>query len=141
MVRAVREELLAGTPTKRRRLVEAEADGGPVVATHDLVVGSPAAAMYFGHLRPSRASQGGHVGEDESVAWCACEDTDAVFVSTDKGAIALAVAELGGHRVASPFDVWVDLRDSGLVATDDFDTVCARTAAHLALPGTPLRLR
>ncbi len=65
-----------------------------------------------------------------------------IFVTLDKRAAMLALAELGRGRVAHAFDLWLHLRDSGLVDSTVFDALCQRTKrSDGALPGIPLRCR
>ena len=97
--------------------------------------------MFYDYLRANRTDLDRDVGEDQTIAWCACDAPDAVFVTADKGALFLAAAELGGHRVATPFDLWADLRGRKLLSEEDFEELCERTRRRLGLPGTPGRLR
>jgi hypothetical protein len=43
---------------------------------------------------------------------------EAVFVTMDKGAAFVALAELGPARVATPFDVWSWLREQSLISAE-----------------------
>lgn len=116
------------------------ASGGACVKVHD---GGPAAAnMLWGHLRPQAAASTRDMGEDASIAVCATDLPDAVFVTMDKRAAYIAIAELGGARVAAPFEVWAWLERSGLVTRAVYDALCAMTAKQdQGLSGVPLRFR
>ena len=104
-----------GPPTPRERLLDRATDGRPWITVHRVAVPSPAGQAF------ARLSQRLDPGEAESIAWCAHESTDAVFVTQDKTAAFVALAELGLGRVALPFDLWCALRDAGLIDREAFD--------------------
>jgi len=67
--------------------------------------------------------------------------SDAVFVTQDRRAAMLALAELGRSRVAHPFDLWLHLQDRDLIRRAEFKELCRRTVtADTGLPGVPWRL-
>jgi hypothetical protein len=115
-------------------------DTSPLV--HDMPANGQGALMLYSHLRRSVASATKNLGEDASIAFCACEALDAVFVSLDNNATYTALAELGTGRVATPFDVWHDLHVRGLLPDSAFrqlNEVTLKTRQNL--PGVPRRLR
>jgi hypothetical protein len=52
---------------------------------------------------------------------------------------ALALAELGPSRVASPFDLWLDLRERQLISEKVFEQLLLKTTKTSGLPDRPLR--
>lgn len=50
-----------------------------------------------------------------------------MFVTADTRAALTALAELGRMRVAHPFDLWLHLREQGVLATSAFKALCQRT--------------
>jgi hypothetical protein len=115
--------------------------GEPVIEVHSIMVGSQAARFLFEDLRPNAPSATKNLGEDAAIAYCAIERTDACFVTMDKGAAFLGLAELGRGRVATPFDLWDDLLCQGLIAPDEFSNLCEIVRKSLALAGVPRRIR
>ncbi|MDO9016322.1 MAG: hypothetical protein Q8S73_37390 [Deltaproteobacteria bacterium] len=114
----------------RTQLLAREQLGAPLVEQHEILVGSDEEAYLTTHLRANVFAAKEHLGEHEAIAWCRCRDQDIVFVSMDKGAVYLALAELGRARVATPFDVWRDLLDRDWIDAVDFDRLCKWTAAR-----------
>jgi hypothetical protein len=115
--------------------------GEPVIEVHSIMAGSPAAVFLFEYLRPIASSATKDLGEHAAISYCAIERKDASFVTMDKGAAFLALAELGTGRVATPFDLWDDLRTKGLVTLAEFSSLCDAVRKSLALPGVPQRIR
>lgn len=113
--------------------------GRACVVTHSIAIDTPAAKMLFGHLRKNASASVEHLGEHESIAYCAHDDASATFVAADKLACFLALAELGPGRVASPFDLWWDLKSRGLISVHQFEQLSQKTAKNSGLPGRPLR--
>jgi len=142
VTREVEREGLASISSYNQKLLAmATADGDPCIAVHDIPVPSDPAAMFATHLRPNAASATRNLGEDETIAFCATVDTETIFVTADRTAAFVALSELGRGRVATPFDLWVHLRDTELISPDVFDSLCERTAKQLnVLPGKPWRL-
>ncbi|MEZ4445864.1 MAG: hypothetical protein R3B72_42705 [Polyangiaceae bacterium] len=142
VTREVAREGLASNSSYNQKLLAMETDAGePCIAVHDIPVLSDAATMFATHLRPNAASATRNVGEDETIAFCAAMDTETIFVTADRTAAFVALSELGRGRVATPFDLWVHLRDTELISPAVFDSLCERTAKQLnVLPGKPWRL-
>ncbi|MCA9559700.1 MAG: hypothetical protein H6704_30530 [Myxococcales bacterium] len=126
----------------RHRLLRRATQGQRWIRVHDLALGSAAERLYSTYLRPSQTDATKHQGEDQSIALCATALTDAVFVTCDRQAALVALAELGPGRVATPFDVWADLERRGLVSAADraaLDAETLKTTQGL-FPGVPRRL-
>lgn len=81
------------------------------------------------------------MAEHESISWAQSEGPDAVFVSADRAAIMIALAELGRGRVASAFDLWLDLHDKGWLSDVEFERACDLTYNHVRDGGLPRRPR
>ncbi len=125
---------------RRQKLLELSQGGRPCIAVHTLLASSPAGAMLWQHLRPNADSATRDLGEDASISFCATERRDAVFVTADKGAAFVALAELGPGRVATPFDLWFDLREERLITPSQCLSLCDATLkADSGLPGLPRR--
>lgn len=126
----------------RRQLWLAARNGsGPCVVVHAIVTGTDVGKMVYEHLRTNAANASTDLGEDESVALCALELVDAVFVTMDKGAAYKALVELGVGRVASPFDLWIELRAEGLITEAEFVKLCEATAkGDSGIAGVPQRV-
>jgi hypothetical protein len=125
---------------RRAKLLSLSSEGEPSIAVHEIPADSAVAEMVIEHLRPDQSSSTKDLGEDVSIAYCAVQDLEATFVTTDKGAAYLALAELGPGRVASPFDLWLWLAREGLVTTEVRDALNAATARKDgASPGVPRR--
>jgi hypothetical protein len=109
---------------------------------HSIAADSSAADFLFDHLRAREASATRDLGEDETIAFCAVDATDAIFVSSDKQAVYLALSELGRPRVATPFDLWSWLRERGHVNAPTFTQLCSATASgDSGLAGIPRRFQ
>lgn len=82
------------------------------------------------------------MAEHESISWAQSEAPDTVFVSVDKGAIMIALAELGRERVASPFDLWIDLFRRRWLVESEFVRLCDHSygQAKDLLQGKPKRI-
>jgi hypothetical protein len=115
-------------------------DGEPVFEVHSIRENSEAAAFLFEYLRPRAASATRNLGEDAAIAYCAIENTQSCFVTMDKGAAFLALAELGVGRVATPFDLWDELLRESLISEDEFRSLCQFVQKALSLPGMPKHL-
>lgn len=107
----------------------------------EVEVGSEAADVLYTHLRAG-SSGTADLAEHQGIAWALTEAMEACFVSRDKRALSIALAELGLGRVAHAFDLWIHLRDNELVTQDEFNELCKRTLnADQGLPGLPIRCR
>jgi hypothetical protein len=111
-----------------------------VIEVHPIMAGTAAAKFLFEYLRPNAPGATKNLGEDASIAFCAKEQSDAVFVTMDKGAAFVALAELGPTRVASPLDLWRELFAEGLIDESQFSNLCDAVVKALGLPGTPARV-
>lgn len=127
---------------RRNSLLAIRRSGEPVIEVHSIMAGSEAARFLFEYLRPHASSATKNLGEDAAIAYCAIERTDACFVTMDKGAAFLGLAELGSGRVATPFDLWSDLLSKGLIGPEEFSSLCEWVVrkSH-GLPGVPRRMR
>lgn len=141
VVREVADGALNDKSGRRTSLLSMSASSGaPCIVIHD--GGPEAARVLFGHLRPVAASSTRDLGEDVSIAVCATELPNAVFVTMDKRAAYVALAEIGGARVATPFEVWDSLEQRGLVTRATYTVLCEMTAKQdQGLSGVPLRFR
>jgi hypothetical protein len=127
---------------RRQAMLAHSCADGPLVRVHDIVVGSVAEDFLYSHMRPDGSRATKDLGEHASVALAATTLFDAVFVTMDKGAAYLALSELGVGRVASPFDYWHWLLQSGLIHNDVFTSLCECThKGDGHLPGMPRRFR
>jgi hypothetical protein len=126
---------------RRQALLSLASAGALCVEVHHVLAGTPAADDLYTHLRPSSAAATHDLGEHVSIAFCAIERPDAIFVTQDKAAAYLALAELGPGRVSTPFDFWDEMRAEGLISHLHFEQLCRRTlASGSSLTGLPLRL-
>lgn len=140
----VAEVALAASQDKtgrRKSLLAMRQSGEPVIEVHSIMAGSQGARFLFEYLRPNAPSATKNLGEDAAIAYCAIERTDGCFVTMDRGAAFLALAELGSARVATPFDLWDDLLSKGLISPDEFSRLCDLVWKSLGLPGVPQRIR
>jgi hypothetical protein len=126
---------------RRKSLLAMQHGGEPVIEVHSIMAGSPAAIFLFEYLRPNASSATKDLGEHAAISYCAIERTDACFVTMDKGAAFLALAELGTGRVATPFDLWDDLLAARLLSSDEFFKLCDAVHKSVGLPGVPQRIR
>jgi hypothetical protein len=138
------EEVASAAPQdrsgRRMRLLQQRQGDQPVVEVHRIIAGSPAAQYLFEYLRSNAPHATKNLGEDASIAFCAKERRDAVFVTMDKLAAFVALCELGPSRVSSPFDLWHELRMEGLIDQPVFRSLCEAVAKPPGLPGTPGRI-
>jgi len=123
---------------KRRELLACDPD---IFRTCEIAVGSEAADILYGHLRLPREPIAKEA-EYQAIAWAMTERKDAVLVTLDKRAAMLALAELGRGRVAHAFDLWLHLRDGGLITETQFAAICEATRRNdHGLPDIPLRCK
>ena len=128
-------------PWRRELIAANDGNGQRIIAVHPVMSGSAAFDYLFAELRPHLPSSDKDLVEHLSIAACAHDLPDAVFVAADKGAAFLALSELGCGRVATPFDLWDDLRRRSVIALDDFKRLCAATERSMQPLRTPVRLR
>ncbi len=93
----------------------------------NIMMGTPAANIVYEHLRPTASRATANLAEHQSIAWIISECRDAVFVTEDKKAAFLALAELGTGCVAHSHDLWLYLRDKRLVDQTQFENLCRAT--------------
>ena len=138
VVREVADGTASDKSGRRQALLAMRSRSGATSITiHD--GGPDAASMLWGHLRPQSATAVRDLGEDASVAVCATELLDATFVTMDKRAAYVALAELGRSRVAAPFELWDWLERDGRVSIGTFRDLCALTAKKdQGLSGVPM---
>jgi hypothetical protein len=142
MVREVASGARTDKSGRRRKLLEMASNGAASITVHDILEGTPAATMLFEYLRLNSTDATKNLGEDASIAFCAMERTDAIFVTQDKGAALIGLAELGLGRVATPFDLWHDLLEQGLVSKEQFQFLCESTRkSDGTWPGIPVRFQ
>lgn len=127
--------------TPRQRLLRFETAGGRWIAVHHLPADSDAGDYLVDRLGTLTGKRF-HDGEAEAIAWCACVEPAAVFVTQDKTAAFVALSELGPGRVALPFDLWAWLLSKGLIDDAIFERLCGETFSGLKdrLPGVPARI-
>lgn len=103
-----------------------------------VMMGSTASDVLYGHLRqPSTSDK--NLAEHQSSAWVLSEcPDDAVLAARDKRAAFLALAELGRGGAAHPTELWLLLRQEGLVTRAQFVEFCAKTSQSEQSP-VPLR--
>lgn len=132
----------AGTMiTPRQALLDLKTDGMPWVEVHRVALGTKAELYYRSRMAPLLKTRF-DAGEAESIALCAADATDMIFVTQDKTALYVAISELGPGRVTLPFDLWRWLHVQGLIDETSFDTLCESTysALRASLPGIPERV-
>lgn len=120
---------------RRTRLLAMSGAGGPAVVQHAVREGTAASDFLWRHLRARETDAADNLGEHESIAWILHEaPPDAVFVAGDKRALFLALSELGPPRVATAFDLWLDLHRHKLISTEKARALLARTASAQGVP-------
>lgn len=126
---------------RSRSLLESRRGDQPVIGTFEILLGAGDPVEHvLGELHPDVSSTT-NLAEHESIAWAQVHGLDAVFVSADKRAALIALAELGRHRVAHAFDVWIDLRRRGWLSAEAFGQLCELTRKHdQGLPRIPGRV-
>jgi len=138
--------LVAGTTAAlstppSQALLDLRSGGRPIVETFEIRIGSddPPEQVLI-ELHPATTSTS-DLAEHESIAWAQVHGIDAVFVCADRRAALTALAELGGGRVAHPFDVWLDLKERGWLVPRLFERLCQLTRNHdQGLPRMPKRV-
>jgi hypothetical protein len=128
--------------SRSRLLAVAAPDGQRVFDRFEvfLTTDDPAGAVLW-ELRMEEQSPA-NLAEYEAIAWAAVHADDAIFVTGDKRAAAIALAVLGRARVAHPFDLWIDLLEAGAVSVADFEYLCERSRGKdQALRTLPPRVR
>lgn len=138
---AVAGECSKGDPrSPPRLLLSAQLGGRPVVEQIALPLQGQGAEMLRRHLRPSDSAATQDLGEHESIAICAHQDAELVFVSMDKGALTLALSELGRGRVAYPYECWEALHLSETLDDAQLEELVRRTEAKAQRVPRPFRL-
>lgn len=108
-------------------LALAHPDGSPVITVVNVTIGAnDPAAEVLAELHPDETSTI-NLAEHESIAWASAHAGDAVFVSGDRRATVIALAELGNGRVAHPFDLWLHLKLNRGLGDGDFTRLCELT--------------
>lgn len=106
----------------------------------NIMIGTPAFDIVHSHLRQTASRATANLAEHQAIAWIISERRDGVFVTGDKKAAFLALAELGCGRVAHPHDLWLYLRDQGRVDQAQFDGL-SQTTCRSDQSVLPLRCR
>ncbi len=102
------------------------ADPTPI-KSFKIMMGTPAAEIVYEHLRRTASRATANLAEHQAIAWVISERPDAVFVTEDKKAAFLALAELGSGCVAHSHDLWLYLRDKMLIDQTRFENLCRAT--------------
>ena len=105
-----------------------------------IMMGTHAADIVYSHLRRTASRAAANLAEHQCIAWIIAERRDAVFVTEDRKAAFLALAELGRGRVAHAHDLWLYLRDERLVDRKQFENLCRATCRN-DRSDIPLRCR
>jgi len=92
-----------------------------------IMTDTPAFHTAHNHLRRTESRPTANLAEHQAIAWIIHERPDAVFVTGDKKAAFLALAELGCGRVAHTYDLWLHLRDERLLDQNQFRNLCEDT--------------
>ena len=91
------------------------------------MTGARAFNVLHNHLRPTTSRPTANLAEHQAIAWIISERRDGIFVTEDKKAAFLALAELGCGRVAHSHDLWLYLRDEGIINPLQFANLCKAT--------------
>lgn len=124
---------------RRQNLLALGGPGSSAVQVHRPLSSSAAAGYLLAHIRPRAASATKNLAEDVAIALAATDFATAVFVTLDKAAAFMALAELGPGRVTTPLDVWADLHRRRLITQEQFAALMDRTVKKSGLPGMPRR--
>ena len=101
---------------------------------------SPAGSVLYKHLRKSSGLTAANLAEHQTIAWAVTEKEQAVFVTSDKAAASLALAELGRSRVCHPVEFWQNLLDDGMIIKTQWQSLLQRSLREdQSLPGVPWR--
>jgi hypothetical protein len=116
--------------------------GEPIFSTFRVLSGTEAFTILYSHLRVNHGGTA-NLAENESIAWALTDSTgESVFVTQDKHAALLALAELGRGKVCHPYELWEALLSSNVIDREQFtalmNAVCSRDKS---IPDTPWRLR
>lgn len=129
---AVIAEASQGQPrSPARELVEARGPGGTghlVGRARLSIANHPDALRLLNQLRAMAAQPAADFGEHESIALCRHVHLGHRYVTMDKKALTLAVALLGGQRVAYPFEMADDLHTRGFLSADEAERFRALVA-------------
>lgn len=83
------------------------------------------------------------IGEHYAIAWLLSGEApeEVMFVATDKGALALALAELGNGHVTHSYQLWLSMFHEGLIDFDDLELLVDSTwKSEKSLPGRPFKM-
>ena len=96
--------------------------------------------MLYEHLRKSSGLTAANLAEHQTIAWAVTEKEQAVFVTADRAAATLALAELGRSRVCHPVELWRNLLDDGMITDTQWQALLQRSLREdKSLPGVPWR--
>lgn len=110
------------------RLLElSHPDGQRVVDVFEVLIGGDDAAGLVLQDLHGEERTSTNLAEREAIAWASVHGKDAVLVTADARAALTALAELGRQRVAHPFDLWLELREQGVLPPAEFENLCQRT--------------
>lgn len=127
--------------SRRRALLDVKTDGVRVFSHFDVFAGSEAWDALYCHLRVDQSTSV-NLAEHQAIAWGIVEERRAVFVTSDRVATTLSLAELGRSRVCHPFEFWKELEQAGLIANPAWTALCGRLLrAEQRMPGIPWRYR
>ena len=139
---AVAAECQTGNSNNLRdRLLAAAVGGVPVLEVVPIPLMSAASQYLYQELRPQARKSTADFGEHESIAICDALMPAARFVTMDKMALMLAAAELGTERIATPFELWQALRNTGGLSQTQYEDACQRTARQMQPMRVPRRFR
>lgn len=116
--------------------------GEAVFSSFTVTVGSPAGIILYDHLRTGSGGSA-NLAEHESIAWALTDpDGDSVFVTQDKLAAMLALAELGRTKVCHSYELWNEMLSNNYLTQQQFrDLMTASANRDKSIPAVPRRLR
>lgn len=130
-------KLSSKSPTRSRFLLRLENLGS--LQVHDITYGSDTFVLYTEYRKGAQTDA--NRGEHEAIALCTTALTRTVFVAGDKLACWLALLELGSGRVATPYELWDDLKARRILTEDLWDKLCERTRKGQQNTARPWRHR
>jgi hypothetical protein len=102
----------------------------PLFEKFSIQLGDVGWQILYEHLRQKSSDVSKDLAEHEAIAWCLTRDQDAIFVSCDKLAVTLALAELGRGRVAHPFELWERFHEEKWITSQELDGLLRSTKAQ-----------